>query len=462
MKLSNNQKMELLAISKSLTNCLTNSDAEIIDGDKIAAYSVDNWMGDNLGYEWEISFALPTKHENEYIIIFNYEDCYAAKVFSGLAVCEDCGNIEDEDEMGETEGGATICKTCQDSGDYCVCEHCGRYTDVVYSVSGRYGEEFICGTCLDNNDNISRCRYCGEYFDNRFTGYQNGYGEAICETCLDSGNYAICDVCGEIMDFDEAVYTEDGCYCRSCAPNRVEYVRPHFYDLRKNKKECSFGVEIECGTNSYGGEEYNYFYPTYDGSINDFICPVEYVSDIFSLRELENCLNEELENIEENYTANSSCGLHVHAGREFFSPLSKEKIRLLIHNNYKSLCKFARRSPGAAADWAADSYARAERETYGLGYHKKDKLKYRTGSRYEALNDTNRNTFELRIFSGSTKVLHVKAAVYFFDALREFANTKNFIEVNKAALIDVIKAYTNKKGKQVLTEYWEEVMKTAL
>lgn len=381
---------------------------------------------------------------------------YFFKKFEDLEVCENCGFLFERDSMYKTEEGGYICEDCTD--DYCLCENCGKYAVDVEKVIGLTTDYYYCPTCIGHLDNVSQCDDCGNYFLDDECGEVDEHGHAICGDCWSEGRWYLCEECGEIVYEDDAVFKNGYVYCEDCAPY-FEYMDSDeisFYDTRKDRRLCSFGVEIESGTDEYEPfTDLSYFYPTDDSSIRGYYTPVEWVSDIFSIKELlSGVIASELTDIENNFKANSSCGLHVHAGEEFFKPLSKEKIRLWIHNNYNDLCKFARRSEEKAEEWAQDAVG----AYYNQGNTLAEKLSFNGYNRYEALNLTNYATVELRIFSGSTNKQFIQAAVCFYDALIKFANTHNFIEVNKATIFDIIKSYDIKEGKEILLAYYYRIM----
>lgn len=383
-----------------------------------------------------------------YWALYTVEGGYFFKPFEDLAECENCGFIEDTEFMFETEDGGWICDDCRN--DYYYCDHCGKYSTETFTVKGSRYDEYWCQSCIDSVDYLYQCQECGEYFPSEYGIYDN-YGTQICDDCY-SDNFCTCEDCGRIIPSDSAYFSGDSIYCENCAPV-VDYCDPYFYDIRSDKKAVSFGVEIECGTDSRSPQDsFNYFYATYDSSISGYRTPIEWVSDIFCLDDIMGGgrICDELEDIEENFRANSSCGLHVHAGRGFFKPLSVCKARLFIHNNYCQLVRFCRRSLDDAKHWAEDGI----QSRYNKGETLAEKLQYYTRNRYEALNVTNTDTVELRLFAGSTKKTDVQAAVSFYAALIEYCNNNNFVAVNRATIADIINSFSNAEAAELLKVYY--------
>lgn len=388
-----------------------------------------------------------------YWALYTLEGGYFFRSFDNLAVCEECGFMEELDFMYETEDDGWVCEDCCNNYYY-YCDNCGRFATETYTVKTTSGDMQYCQSCIDSKDNIYQCEECGDYFTYS-CGYVDNWGTAICDDCY-GDDWVMCEECGRLINLDNAYYRGDYFYCEDCCPS-IQYCRPYFEDVRSDKRAVSFGVEIESGTDELSPEsEFCYFYPTEDCSIEGYRVPVEWVSDIFCLADILDSgkIARELTDIENNYSSNHSCGLHVHAGAEFFKPLSVEKARLFIHNNYTQLVKFCRRYMDDAYHWAEDGVSSSSNKGDTLA----EKLKYYTGDRYEALNITNTDTVELRLFSGSTDKYYIQAAVCFYAALIEYCNTHNFLEVNKASILDMIEEFSNKKAVTLLKVYYYNIM----
>ena len=125
----------------------------------------------------------------------------------------------------------------------------------------------------------------------------------------------------------------------------------------------------------------------------------------------------------------TSCGLHVHVSRNNMTDLQIGKIVSFINN--------------PRHEW----FIRAIARRYATGFCeiKSKKIKdCRSGDRYEAVNITNRNTIEFRMFKGSLKYEGVIAAIEFCNAIVEFTkpsvagirdlNTGRFMEFCNSTL----------------------------
>lgn len=104
-----------------------------------------------------------------------------------------------------------------------------------------------------------------------------------------------------------------------------------------------------------------------------------------------------------------SCGLHIHVGRQYLTQAQIYRAQSFLNDirNEGIIKKISRRY--------GNSYARLNHAMAKLSPIGKN-----TGERYEALNVTNRDTIEFRIFRGSLRYESVMAALEFVDALLTF------------------------------------------
>ena len=93
---------------------------------------------------------------------------------------------------------------CQECSERLADEEC------YYDDQGN----IYCEDCY--NENFTRCHCCDNevYRGDAYTDY-NGYD--ICYRCYDR-YYFTCDGCSEVYPQEDAISTEDGTYCESCAP----------------------------------------------------------------------------------------------------------------------------------------------------------------------------------------------------------------------------------------------------
>lgn len=139
-----------------------------------------------------------------------------------------------------------------------------------------------------------------------------------------------------------------------------------------------------------------------------------------------------------------SCGLHVHVGREFVTQAQIYRIQSFLNDvrNEGLIKKISRRY--------GNSYARMRPEMAKLSPIGKN-----SGERYEALNVTNRNTIEFRIFRGSLKYESVMAALEFVDALLTFCmpGQTSIMDFNAIGFRKFITKIENSPDTKFLRQY---------
>lgn len=171
----------------------------------------------------------------------------------------------------------------------------------------------------------------------------------------------------------------------------------------------------------------------------------------------------------------STCGLHVHIDRRGMTPLHVVKLQAFINDERnKGLIKCVARRYGTdyakvhghknwlkelpavfmqnvrdRTLWNGVSKMRAIREQYdcgaGVGEHQHD--------RYSALNWSNFNTVEFRLFRGSTKLTTIMACLEFAFAAWHFTRVTPHRLLNETEFIKFICAAENRKDTRYLRSY---------
>lgn len=154
--------------------------------------------------------------------------------------------------------------------------------------------------------------------------------------------------------------------------------------FRKPDVAKTYGIEIECLVREFNGpikkyEHNGFFYATSDGSITPDTweqASVEFVSQPLPVA----WLCKEITRLQKRVGAwehNSSCGIHVHVNRKWFTEKKAAAVR--------AWCK------GLSRAEFADLFGREPNQYCNP--------QERVSSRYGAVNTTNKNTVELRMFS---------------------------------------------------------------
>ena len=264
-----------------------------------------------------------------------------------------------------------------------------------------------------------------------------------------------CSQCGWVGDGDYMSYCEcnddywcDDCgHCSRCCydcsyhedrPVKSWDYRPDFMP-KGNPGEPMFGVELEVG----GYEDYivpvvqdidpyeDHLYMKEDGSISG----VEIVTHPMTLEfartypfgQMLRGLRDARCNVDRGY------GLHVHVDRKAFDTKPRPKTHahnrleprqrqqsqmhqmmwlLFLSRNTEGLVKLARRESSRWAPFTKPVAGELKRKAQGMPYRE---------SRYQAVNCTNRHTFELRFFQATLDEQEFMAAIEFADASVRYA-----------------------------------------
>jgi formylmethanofuran dehydrogenase subunit E len=376
-------------------------------------------------------------------------------------ICADCGEPVNKDEALEIREGVYICDDC--ATNYCSCDDCGAIVKAEegYFISTDEGGRVVCQECLIAG--YRHCADCGEWFP-ADESYLTHSGDIICRECLN--DYFWCHGCGELHPYHSSIEINGELYCEDCAEEheplrgiRSYHSNPkiNFYNSPEGKDETKyygniryFGIELEIDN---GGEDDDnadaltdilrpdVWRAEHDGSISNGF---ELISMPTTLPWMEEFLfpilpefcKEATELGYRGHYADSSCGLHVHVSRNTFSDDAIGNIILLMDKFWPFFLKFSRRTESAMNDWAA----RYDLDIEGTGETKQDRVKdivkNRYG-RYRALNLTNRNTIEFRLFRSSLNPNTIEATLRFVAWLCDYAQSLTEEEIEALEFLPV-------------------------
>ena len=316
------------------------------------------------------------------------------------------------------------------------CALCGEEHSMLecYTFDGKE----LCRSCYESK--TTTCEVCGEriWLDDAET---DGY-TTLCHSCYDE-YYTYCENCGRLVHISDAYYPDGGddAYCCRCANNLrssrqaikcYSYKpRPLFYG---DDSERFFGVELEMDeggeSNSnattimnIANEESENVYCKHDGSLDDGF---EIVTHPMTLRYHINSMpwKEILEKaVELGYRSHQAgtCGLHVHVNRDTFGVTEEEqeaaiaRVLFFVENHWNELLKFSRRTRSQMEHWAA---------RYGRKDNPKEQIEHAKSNfsdRYRAVNLTNQNTIEFRMFRGSLRRNTLVATLQLVNEICELA-----------------------------------------
>lgn len=371
-----------------------------------------------------------------------------------VVLCEHCGRViananndyayEVQDSFGNVE---MWCEDCVDSDAY-YCEHCETYhTDdhgeTVYTRWNRSTSEWWCDDCVEVY--ATRCENCDEVFADDCISEYSVYGIGwvhICDSCVEH-NYYTCEDCGDLVHSDDVEMVDYDYYCPDCAANhrhgdnlnRYHHTTGQRYwlgvnDSRfawnmtpKESKTLFIGIELETDDNDDANmladdiaEAYNdaYVECKEDGSLSSE--GVEIVSQPMTPHvHLTSPMWSDIVSIVRNHNGKShdagTCGLHIHLSRAAFGDDgSAYKIDRVFHRFSAQLINFSRRT-STQLHWCNINNDGVTREQ-SLNDRKqtwRDSKKW--AGRYEAVNDTNTHTIEIRLWRGTLNMETLRATI---------------------------------------------------
>lgn len=269
--------------------------------------------------------------------------------------CASCGCIIDDGDDYEHDG-KTYCSDCFYE-EFAICDHCGAVVDADDLVSINNGDRYVCSECAD--EHYTRCDHCGEYFTSRHIWAEDSE-RAICNDCSD--DYYICTECGDIVHYDYVIWRNDTPYCSEyCAPEESGYIheygyKPDWDELRTNEDsdDCRlYGVELEIDDGADAAEcsealdaVNDHFIMKHDGSLHPE--GIEIVTHPASLAFHRYELGwDEIARTARNHGYKShdttTCGLHVHIGRDALQADTPDKLVILVDRLWNNLVTFSRR-----------------------------------------------------------------------------------------------------------------------
>lgn len=312
----------------------------------------------------------------------------------------------------------------------------------------KYGDD--CIEELETSDVIRQCDDCGAYeWANEIT-YPDEY-EGVCRSCMNN-NYAWSDYEDRYIhndyvrhaldqdgnsvivseDNDDFVWSDDEdmyVHCDYVGESRIlrgyhsskSYHRPIHSEWTKRNGPfymgCELEVEVKKGNTADKVEQLHtvlnkglevgerVFFEE-DGSLSYGFEIITQPMGLDLHEEFWQWTNDA--QLRRNMVSHntSTCGFHVHLSKRPLTQLQINKmITFVNHPDNESLIR-------AIARRYAQNYARIKAKKLGNAH--------KTDDRYEAINITNPETIEFRIFRGSLKYETLMAAIEFVNALRNF------------------------------------------
>ena len=317
-----------------------------------------------------------------------------------------------------------------------TCSCCNRRHPLV--DLRRFNELEYCPECL--SETTVFCADCGLRIA-ADASYGND-GHPLCESCYER-NYVTCDRCGTVIHRNDAHYAYDdedeecplcwGCYRKQNKTIHDYCYKPEPIFYGSGPRYFGVELEIDCAGESQdharnileiGNADHDHIYCKHDGSLEDGF---EIVSHPMSLAYHMDAMPwaEVIEEAREmGYLSHQAgtCGLHIHVSRNAFGYYECEqeatiaRILYFFEKHWEELLKFSRRTQSQLDQWAS---------RYGYQNDPKkilDDAKHRNGrGRYTAVNLTNADTIEFRMFRGTLKLNTFLATLQLVDRVCDVA-----------------------------------------
>lgn len=363
-----------------------------------------------------------------------------------VTYCPHCGQLVPDDELYAVNVDGTIEEWCTDclDRDAFYCERCGQYHngEPITVHQGMFAVAQWCESCAETHATICDC--CGRCEDNDSINtvyiYQVGYQD-ICPTCLEEGYYQ-CSKCGDYCLEDDIEYRDGSYYCPGCVPCYVDDYHhtegENFLNTVHDRNQPYLGVELEMefetDSDLNNAAEYirtntrfgSYYDCKTDSSLGDYgmECVTQPATPAYHMAEYDAVMLSAGHIYHATSHDNGSCGLHVHVDRAYFNDTGIQEADVkagfimdtVFSNNELYIVNFTRRRYSQLNHWAQFLNMRASKEIRTLS----GKLtEYRSAKyvRYQAVNMSNYDTIELRLFRGTLNTETYYATLEFVSAL---------------------------------------------
>lgn len=404
------------------------------DREKTSEQRFISTMYQQLAHEWEYNHS-GVQHTRQEILDHEYGCQACAKFFHPDDPRVDRAPVEALGHDGRKVTAHSCCtkKCCECEKTYMVADQRGHMWANWFREYANHGD--ICSFCVDKllnrTEDVVECN-CSRLYD--YDDQVEGMGDVWCPRCGDQ--MTSCDDCGEDM------WEDDSHYCPERQANRTIKswdFRPSggftFHGTDPNNLFLGFELEVE-GTDTSSAEfeemaehtnnilemKGNRGFLKYDGSLENGF---EIVTQPHTLEEYEHnfpwSIVRDLQQAGFRSWDTDTCGFHVHISKQAFgwNPNKRKqegrveahvlRFLKLIYDNRR----YVQRLSGRSSDrWA--SFGDAGNLT------RKVREGYQNNSRYSAVNVSNRDTFEIRVFKGSMRIDRIKANLEFVHSVAEY------------------------------------------
>lgn len=350
--------------------------------------------------------------------------------------CDSCSGEVAPDGDSHDVDGAFWCDSCYDNSYECY-ECTKRFmTDDMTSVDGG---TYVCRSCFVST--YYHCEWCDDGVGSRHDRY-TCQGDDICYGCWEYSTY-YCDSCDENHNQNYTCtrasihgysYTPYPLIFRSIDETGadVQSQREPSYNKTTRDRQVFMGFEIEVesahasfqeGVQKFDNEDLIYLKE--DGSLDDGFEAVSHPTTFASYYKMQDKFFrpfEELSDLGFKSWRASTCGMHVHISRNAFVGKSHLwRFAFFINSNPRQMQRMAGRSSDR---WATFEGQREYSSKVIAG-----KNKYGS-ERYCAVNLSNADTVEIRIFRGSLLRRRILGNLGLCDLIVKFTRDLTVKDVN--------------------------------
>lgn len=350
------------------------------------------------------------------------------------ASCFECGRVIDT-STGEGQewyytfhdSPRAVCRSCRESLSYVyrLCGECNRVVRRIHHVYDDRGLDTgmqMCDNCLADNE-LEVCEECGCAYP------EHQMEDTMCPTC------------------HESLRLQDAIHGYHCAPKTNAWWGGGRGEA--GKRFHGFELEVEWNHPGYDSDKLRelaaefksmwpegYVYIEHDGSLNNGFEIITAPQTLAHFRKEANRWAEALHWLKDHdfiSHSTSSCGLHVHMGREHFGNLESvrnlniTKLLYIYEVFWTDILRLSRRSASSAREWADRYFTTDLKDLDGIVNRKGD------CARYRAINLDPDNTVEFRIFRGTLIPETLIGTIEFVHAMAQSARNLSVGSIQKVS-----------------------------
>lgn len=352
---------------------------------------------------------------------------------------------------------------------FVYCEDCGDI--VIKEKAIELDGAYYCSSC------VITCDECGCLFPRRNMRTAEDSEQVYCNRCFEDDCY-VCADCGRHYRYSDSVTAIDGCYyCQYCVEEHSspigcyhdfkQYGEIEFYGTEKRSQTPYMGLELEVDTdhridrtaviNRFKDDFGDFLHYEEDGSLRfgweNISQPASLSYHLGMMDKYKNMFESLKEEDLRSHDVNT-CGLHIHVDRTYFGKSEDTAISKLLYifERFRSeLMVFSRRTESQANDWARSRKHSNTKSGWIKKAIKDSKSYYDHSERYYAVNLTNTETVEIRLFRGTLNIETFEATLKFTARLAELSKTVSAVELARMTFEDLL------GSDEVILSYWDRV-----